>query len=266
MPRRTARAAHRRALGQNFLQDQGVVADVLGTLHPPPGSLVVDLGAGAGALTAPAARRGHRVLAVELDRAWVRVLRSRAPAWGDVTVVHGDARTVPLPPEPLYVVSSVPYGIGTELVRRLLTDAHGLVRAVLVLQLETARRLAGRPRSGRFAATWAPWFELRTGRRVPPSAFGPAPSVESAVLTIEPRDVPLLSPAAFSAYSRFLDRAFAGRGRTLAERLGRGAARALGQAGVPRSATPSAVPPEAYAALFAAMVPRAAAGASSRRR
>jgi 23S rRNA (adenine-N6)-dimethyltransferase len=252
MPRRTPRDARRRALGQNFLHDQSVVADVLGTLHPPPGALVVDLGAGAGALTCAAAAREARVIAVELDPAWTRVLRTRAPAWGDVEVIAGDALRVPFPPARFYVVSSAPYGIGTQLVRRVLTDAHGLVRGVVVLQREAALRLA---RGGRFAASWAPWFELRVHGRIPPRAFRPAPSVESAMLSIVPRAVPLLSPAAFRAYDAFLTSVFSGRGTRLADRLGdrRRAHAALAAAGVARSAVPSAVAPDAYAHLFSAL-------------
>jgi len=253
VPRRTPRDERRRALGQNFLRDPRVVADVLGTLHPPPGALVVDLGAGDGALTLAAARAGHRVLAVELDPAWARLLRRRTHDIHGVEVLRGDALAVRLPPEPFWAVSAAPYGIGTALVRRLLSDAHGLAAAAVVLQRETARRLAGRPRTGRFAATWAPWFELAVTRTIPAAAFRPRPSVESALLLVTPRRRPLLSPAAFGAYVRFLDAPFGGRGRTLRERLGREAAEGLAGAGVPRSATPSAVPPEAYAALFTAL-------------
>jgi 23S rRNA (adenine-N6)-dimethyltransferase len=228
------------------------VADVLCILRPPPRSLIVDLGAGDGALTAVAARAGHRVVAVELDPTWVDTLGRQARSWGDVEVVHGDALTVPMPGEPFHVMSAVPYGISTLLVRRLLTDAHGLIRASLVLQRETARRLAGQPRTGRFAATWAPWYRLEVGRRVPVRAFRPVPQAESALLAIAPRAHPLLSPAAFEPYVRFLDTVFAGRGRTIGERLGRRSRAPLATAGIPPDATPSAVAPEAYAALFTA--------------
>jgi 23S rRNA (adenine-N6)-dimethyltransferase len=238
MPRRTPRDARRRALGQNFLHDQSVVADVIGTLHPPPGALVVDLGAGAGALTSAAAARRARVVAVELDPDWTRVLRSRAPSWGDVTVVAADALRVAFPAECFYVVSSAPYGIGTKLVRRVLTDAHGLVRAVFVLQRSAALRLA---RDGRFAASWAPWFELRVHGRIPARAFRPVPSVESTMLTVVPRPVPLLSPAAFKGYEAFLTRVFSGR---FPERRLRAAA------GLGRS---TRIPPDAYARVYSAL-------------
>ena len=119
---------------------------------------------------------------------------------------------MPFPGERFHLVSNAPYGIGTQLVRRILRDAHGLARGVIVLQRETALRLA---RSGRFAAAWAPWFELSVHGRIPPRAFRPAPGVESALLTIVPRPVPLLSPAAFAGYEAFLDRVFSGRAPTL---------------------------------------------------
>jgi 23S rRNA (adenine-N6)-dimethyltransferase len=250
MPRRSPRDARRRALSQNFLHDQQVVADIVATLHPPPGSLVVDLGAGAGALTRAVAARGARVHAVELDPAWVRTLRSRAPAWGTVTVTHGDALAVPFPGEPFSVISNAPYAIATKLVRRLLTDAHGLTHAVVVLQREAALRLAG---GGRFAASWAPWFELHAGGRIPARAFRPVPSVDSAVLTIVPRAVPLLSPAAYPDYDRFLASAFGGRGNTLAQRLGV-RPRELTSLGLPRGATPGAIEPEIYARVFMHLV------------
>ena len=233
MPRST-RDERRRALGQNFLADERAIADIVGTLHPPPGATVLDLGAGAGALTAAAAARGARVIAVERDPAWVAVLRRHAPAWGDVEVRTADILAMPFPERPYLVVSSVPYGVSTQLVRRLLTEGHGLVRATLVLQRETAHRLAGRPRSGRFAATWAPWFELSVGRRIPARAFRPVPRVDSALLTLTPRTVPLLSPAAFGAYERFLGDAFGPRGRRV----------------LPRGTSASGLAPEAYAGIF----------------
>ena len=134
--------------------------------------------------------------------------------------------------------------------RRLLTDAHGLTRAVVVLQREAALRLAG---GGRFAASWAPWFELHAGGRVPARAFRPVPSVDSAILTIVPRPIPLLSPAAYPGYDRFLESVFTGHGNTLAQRLGV-RPRELALLGLPRDATPGAIDPEIYARVFTHVV------------
>jgi 23S rRNA (adenine-N6)-dimethyltransferase len=121
---------------------------------------------------------------------------------------------------------------------------------VVVLQREAALRLAG---GGRFAASWAPWFELAVHRRIPARAFRPTPSVDGAILTIVPRPIPLLSPAAYPDYDAFLRAAFSGRGNTLARRLGVRPA-ALDALGLPRDATPGSIPPESYARVFQSVV------------
>ncbi len=141
-----------------------------------PGELVLDLGAGAGALTGPLVAAGARVIAVELHPGRAAALRSRFP---DVTVVERDLRTFRFPSRPFRVVASPPYPLTSELVRSLLR-ADGLRGADLVLQRGAARRLVERqPRSRR------PRLELRMP--VPRRAFRPPPRVDSVVLGIKPR-------------------------------------------------------------------------------
>ncbi|HEY8467468.1 MAG TPA: 23S ribosomal RNA methyltransferase Erm [Solirubrobacterales bacterium] len=260
MRSRTPRDERRRTLGQNFLVDERAIARVVASLDLEPGSLVLDLGAGRGALTRAAAQHGARVLAVEIDPAWARALRREAARWGDVRVVRRNALALRFPSEPFRVLASPPYGIATRIVRRLLAEGHGLQEAALVLQAEAARRLAGVPSTGRFAALWAPWYSLEVGARVPRHSFRPVPSVDSAVLRITPRARPLLSPGAFAHYERFIARVFEGRGRTVAERLGRGTGArgvraALGRLGLDPSVTPSRVPAPGYAELFRELGP-----------
>jgi len=159
------------------------------------------------------------------------------------------------------VISNAPYNIGTALIRRILTEAHGLTRGVFVLQAETARRLSGTPRSGLFAATWSPWFTFELGATIAPECFRPKPSVRSAVLTIEPRSRPLLSPAAHGEYRAFVERMFqAGdtslRGRMKGVAGARAANRIASELGLRGAATPSEAAPEDYARIFAAIASR----------
>ena len=227
---RTARDARRRALAQNFIVDERALRTLLDAVPLDPArDVVVDLGAGRGALTAPLAAR----------------------EWRNVEVVEGDARAVAFPPEPFKVVANLPFNAGTVLVRRLLADGHGLAGAAVVLQLEAARRLAD---GGRFGATWAPWFELDVAGRIPARAFRPVPRVDAAVLTVRARQPALLSPAAFAAHEQLVDKVFAAAGQTVAARLQRAvgrrrAARMLDAAAVEPRATLGDVAPEAWARL-----------------
>ena len=137
------------------------------------GDLVVDLGAGHGAITAPLVEAGARVLAVELDRRAVRVLQARFAGVDAVTVVHADLLSVRLPGRPFRVVANLPFATTSDAMRRLLDPRLALQRADLVLQRAAARRWAGA--GGR---TFAVHVDGNVDRR----AFEPPPKVDAAVL------------------------------------------------------------------------------------
>ena len=178
-------AAGRRppAWGWHALTDswaERVVADA--AVHP--GDLVLDLGAGEGALTRPLVAAGARVIAVELHPGRVRHLRRRF-AELPVTVLPVDATTLHLPRRPYRVVANPPYAITTVLLRRLLAPGSALVAADLVLQRAAARRIVDGRVSG--AHRWWRQWTLRMGRPLPRRAFRPPPQVDSTVLEIRRR-------------------------------------------------------------------------------
>ncbi len=148
-----------------------------------PGELVLDIGAGQGALTGPLIQAGARVVAVELHPGRAEALRRRfGTANGNgrsgargVTVVQADAASLPLPRQPFRVVASPPYGITADLLSLLLAPGSRLVAADLVLQRAAVRKYAGRRVRG---------CRLSQGLAVPRRAFTPPPRVDSAVLVI----------------------------------------------------------------------------------
>jgi 23S rRNA (adenine-N6)-dimethyltransferase len=149
-----------------------------------PGDLVLDIGAGTGALTAPLVAAGARVVAVELHPRRLAVLRERF-ADDDVTVVRADAGDLRLPRRPFRVVASPPFAITSNLLRRLLAPGSRLVRADLVVQHAAARRWATGHAPG--AGRWYRDYAAGTGRRIPRRAFTPPPAVDCTTLVVSRR-------------------------------------------------------------------------------
>lgn len=179
------RGLPRNRSGVHFLSSRRVAASLVRSAGVGLGDLVVDVGAGQGAVTAPLAATGATVLAVERDAAFVARLRRRFAEDPAVTVVHGDLRSVPLPRRRFQVVASVPFAVTTPLLRRLL-DAPGtrMDAADLIVEWGLARRLTrARPRDLE-TAWWAARFAVRVAGRVPAGCFTPTPRVDAAHLVI----------------------------------------------------------------------------------
>lgn len=149
-----------------------------------PGELVLDVGAGLGALTAPLVRAGAQVVAVELHPQRADRLRRRF-ADAPVTVVRADAADLRLPARPFRVVSSPPYNVSTALLKRLLAPGSRLVSADLVLQRQVANRWVRGDAPG--ANRWFRHYDPSIGLRLPRKAFTPPPHVDSAVLVLRKR-------------------------------------------------------------------------------
>jgi 23S rRNA (adenine-N6)-dimethyltransferase len=183
-------------------------ARVVAAADVRPGELVLDIGAGQGALTRPLIKAGVRVIAVELRPGRAEALRrrfgtvsggtvsggtvsggtvsggrnddsasgnGRASSVSGVTVVQADAASLRLPRQPFRVVASPPYGITADLLSLLLGPGSRLVAADLVLQRAAVRKYAERRVRG---------CRITQGLAVPRRAFTPPPRVDSAVLVI----------------------------------------------------------------------------------
>jgi 23S rRNA (adenine-N6)-dimethyltransferase len=150
-----------------------------------PGDLVLDIGAGDGALTAPLVAVGARVVAVELHPARARTLRQRFST-APVVVVQCDARDLRLPRRPFRVVANPPFAVTTALLRRLLADGSALVSADLVVPRHVARRWASARAPG--SVRWTRTFAVTLGPRVPSHAFCPPPKVPIECLRIRRRE------------------------------------------------------------------------------
>ena len=154
------------------------------------GDLVVDVGAGTGAVTARLLQAGAQVIAVELHPDRARHLRQRFG--GTVVVVQVDAADLRLPRREFRVVANPPFAISVALLRRLLNPRSLMLSADLIVPAETAARwAAGR---GRGAARWSGTYRAWIVDRFPARAFRPPSPVATAVLRLERRSCIMPSP------------------------------------------------------------------------
>jgi 23S rRNA (adenine-N6)-dimethyltransferase len=194
---RSERDQRRRSASQNFLVDHRAARRFVDRLDIVHDELVLDVGAGTGALTFPCVDAGARVLAVEHDPVWAGQLRDRVAARhldDRITVIHADFRVWPLPRDRFRVIANPPFVLSTELLRRLLDNpVAGPDRCDVILQTDVVRKRAMSPPDDLRTAAWSPWWTFEAGPGPHRSAFRPVPAVDAAVLTVR-RRVPATLP------------------------------------------------------------------------
>jgi 16S rRNA (adenine1518-N6/adenine1519-N6)-dimethyltransferase len=190
-----------KALGQNFLLDEQLLARIAALPGDLTGQQVLEVGPGPGGLTRALLRAGARVTAIEMDRRCMPALAELGEAFpGQLTVIEGDALKLDhnalMHGEPFHVLSNLPYNVGTALfVRWLSGEAWPPLwqSLTLMFQREVADRIvaqAGDDAYGRLAVL-AQWrAEARLAMKVHRSAFTPPPKVMSAIVHVTPAAMP----------------------------------------------------------------------------
>ncbi|WP_431988179.1 23S rRNA (adenine(2058)-N(6))-methyltransferase Erm(O) [Streptomyces parvulus] len=214
MARPTQRA---RTLSQNFLADRATAERVARLAAPdtrrPP--LLLEVGAGKGALTGPLARRSRELHAYEIDPRLLPGLRARFAHAPHVRVVGGDFLAARPPRAPFSLAGNVPFSRTADIVDWCLA-APALTDATLITQLEYARKRTGD--YGRWTLltirSW-PDHEWRLAGRVGRYRFRPAPRVDAGILRLERRPAPLLTGAARRSWDDLVELGFSGVGGSL---------------------------------------------------
>jgi 16S rRNA (adenine1518-N6/adenine1519-N6)-dimethyltransferase len=214
VPRSSARLpAPRKRFGQHFLKDSKTLDAIVEALGPIGDRTVIEIGPGRGVLTDRLVERAARVIAIEVDRDLVAMLRDRYRDRPSVEIVEADVLTVDLAAlagGPYVLVGNVPYYITTPILFHALAVPRP-ERAVYLVQLEVAERMAAAPGGKEYGALSVNVQAVATVelvRRVPPSAFNPPPAVDSAVVRIMPRTAPVIEPSLERRFRTLVQGAF----------------------------------------------------------
>jgi 16S rRNA (adenine1518-N6/adenine1519-N6)-dimethyltransferase len=245
----------RKRFGQNFLHDGSVLDRIAAALELAADSAVLEIGPGRGALTARLLEVADRVVAVELDRDLVRILRESFDP-GRLEVVEGDVLEFDFGVATRWkVAGNLPYNISKPIAMRLVENVGSIDRAVLMFQREVARRLVaptGTAEYGPLSVLPRAVFEIRCLFDVAPGSFRPRPGVTSTVTrwvarTTRPDEAQLRRLRAT------LKAVFAARRKTLTNNVRRalGSVEVLERAGVDGSRRAQELSPEELHALAA---------------
>ena len=239
----------KKALGQNFLVDPRVQERIVAAAQLQPDDVVVEIGAGLGALTTRLAEVAGRVIAIDRDAQLAAVLRTELADRPNLEIVLGDALDFDLGEaarrvgRPLVVVGNLPYVVTSPvLFATIEAAAAGQVvdRAVFMVQKEFAQRMLAPPGSrtyGRLSVMVQQAASAEILFHVGAGAFLPAPNVTSTVLRLRPRQQPLAEVCDASLFARVVREAFGARRKMLRRALepgfgGARAAAALEAAGI----------------------------------
>ena len=186
-----------KGLGQNFLSDDTVLAGIVDAAGIPENAPVLEVGPGLGSLTRHLAETAGRVIAVELDKDLVPVLRKEFADCPNTEIVQGDILQFSpdeyFSDEDYYVAANIPYYITSAVIRHLLEGKARPKRMALTVQKEVAERICAVPgKLSLLALSVQVYGKADMPMIIPASAFYPEPNVDSAVVRIEIYDDPLI--------------------------------------------------------------------------
>jgi 16S rRNA (adenine1518-N6/adenine1519-N6)-dimethyltransferase len=216
-----------KGLGQNFLVDQKVLRKIVEYARVTPHERVLEIGAGLGSLTRHLARSAGSVTAVEIDAHLVPILQEVVSPFDNVKIVEGDILELNpadlMGTSPYIVVANIPYFITSAIIRHLLGAAVKPTRLVLTMQQEVAERICAEPGDLSLLALSVQVFgQPQIGISIPASAFYPPPKVDSATLSVELYDQPLIAEKQLESFFRLAKMGFSQKRKMLRNTLAAG--------------------------------------------
>lgn len=220
----------KKQLGQNFLKDPSTAEMIVARSGILPEDIVLEIGAGLGALTIPVARIAEKVYAVEKDLQLIELLKTEILAnnLSNVVIIEKNILDVDIKAlvenvgRKIIVMGNLPYNISSQILIQLINSRSAVSRAILMFQKELAQRITSQPGCkdyGRLTVMLRYCADIKTLATVKACLFFPKPKVDSEILEIKFKSVPQY-PANDEAFLfRVIKAAFSKRRKTLKNAL-----------------------------------------------
>jgi len=253
-------------LGQNFLVDPGLRDAIAEAAETGPDDEVLEVGAGAGTLTIALAPLCRRLIAVELDRRLMPVLREVLAGHENVELVQADILRFDVagafPHGGEVVAGNIPYNLTGALIRKLLDHSPRPRRLSLVVQREVAERWTAGTGASLSTVAVQVFAEAKTVMTIPAASFTPVPRVDSALVTLQVRPRPAVDVDDMDQFFRVVEAVFQFRRKQLGGTLARiagipsaEAAKRLVEIGIDPARRPQTLTLEEWEACYRALKP-----------
>ena len=185
----------RKRFGQNFLNDQYIIDQIVAAIAPKVGETLVEIGPGLGAITEPVCHMTDHLQVVELDRDLAERLKSHPTMAEKLTIFQADALKFDFgllinpQGQKLKIFGNLPYNISTPLLFHLFEYADHIESMHFMLQKEVVKRMtaeSGSKAFGRLTVMTQYFCQAIPVVEVPPECFSPPPKVDSAVIRLIP--------------------------------------------------------------------------------
>lgn len=215
------------SLGQNFIFDEALLADIVQQTGITMDDTILEIGAGRGDLSIALARQCKELVTLEIDARLETVLRSRFEEFDNISLHMVDVMKTDLAQlmegkGPFHVVSNLPYYLTTPILNLLLHSKLPLLGIHVMVQKEAAERIFARPDTpeyGPLALAVAYKTAPREALFIPAKCFTPPPKVDSVFVTMPYHHAPPVRVEDEDLFSSVIQTAFAMRRKTLANNL-----------------------------------------------
>lgn len=219
----------RKRFGQNFLQDQNIINNILGSAMICNDENWIEIGAGQGALTEPLLQKVSHLDVVELDRDLVTFLEQKFTGYTNLKIHSSDALRFDFSSlirenKKLHIIGNLPYNISTPLMFHLLETTDCIADMLFMLQKEVVSRICAEPNSklyGRLGVMMQYYCKTEWLFDVPPESFNPVPKVMSAIVRLVPHQKPPVDVDNVRILAKVVSEAFSQRRKTLRNSLGK---------------------------------------------